>query len=168
MCGILHFRWTSGSCTTATSAQSLSLLPNFVRLNALNATGSSWTEVKKERHTDWSPRSDPMPRLFKLRLPPWPSSTGAARARAGCRHAGEFLANLLEDDSEEYERLLLARNTDFGDEPTYQPIHRQLAHLIEIMMYRIDLLTGGEGLDMAVSEKDARHWLKVAGLAVRL
>ena len=88
---------------------------------------------------------------------------------AGCQHAGQYLDRLMDDDSEAYEELLLQRNTDFGSEPDYQPIHRCVAHLIELMLYRIERLTGGDGADsnLAITEKDARKWCHIAGLESR-
>lgn len=97
--------------------------------------------------------------------------TDAEIRNAGCAHAGAYLDQLEEEDSEAYEELIESRNTDFGDEPDYQPIHRCVAHLIEMMIYRIEKLCGGQGDDantLTISELDARKWLKSAGMEVRL
>ena len=88
---------------------------------------------------------------------------------AGCAHAGVYLEWLELEEPDAYEQLVETRNTDFGDEPDYQPIHRCVAHLIETMIYRIERLAGVEydanvprEKTLMLTDVGARKWTRAA------
>ena len=89
--------------------------------------------------------------------------TDAEIKAANAEHAGTFLAKLENDDHKAYGALLKERGGSFGvtRERHLQPVHRMVAHTIELIFYTIEVQVAGESSgNMELSVKEVVKWMQ--------
>ena len=77
---------------------------------------------------------------------------------AGASHAGTHLETMRKDDRAGYEKLMATRAQPFEEEePRLQPLHRCVAHLLEVLFYAIE--STAKGHDLLVTSKVMEKWI---------
>jgi hypothetical protein len=110
----------------------------------------------KETHLPFEGFCEALCRLAALKALP----TDGEIQEAGQYHAGTYLKWLALEDAGAYEALLSERGGSFGQPARpIQPIDRMVAHVVEMVLYEIELQTGSDGSgNLELTQSEIAKW----------